>query len=174
MSSPRYTHLRDEYQNYVEAIDIANDRLSDSRNRLYIVSLTTIGVFVTNAVPTSIEPLGIDFTALETSRVVPLLSVVSGYFLLLFIARYLQRIGTAHAYYRASSKLDDHVARAARLKSASEVENSVGKFASGVGNVVAHSLLTVCPLALGAVASGVGFFPWVLDWLKQALASGAL
>ena len=74
MSSPRYTHLRDEYQNYVEAIDIANDRLSDSRNRLYIVSLTTIGVFVTNAVPTSIEPLGIDFTALETSRVVPLLS----------------------------------------------------------------------------------------------------
>ena len=171
--STEYQQLKDVYDHERERCEESRTRLNRARNRLYIATLATIDVYVTNAIPTRIEPLGIDFGQLEARNIVPLMSLVSAYFLLVYIAREFQFQAAMVALKLTGQQLNSNTGSLApsEYRKDQAAYDRVILLLGAAGRRFLAVLLTVVPLLLGLLAILIGLLPTEMEWLKSTLVA---
>lgn len=151
----------------------AADLLRKKRRNLFVASLFLLGIFVTDAVPTKIEPLGITFTDMESANVLSGLALVVLYLLARFAEQVLSYVRLRKRHLKRLEILNQVIQ--SQIDGITYPKIILSKYNKLLEKsempcaIFADILKLVVPIFVGVTAFFVGLFPVYFEFLKLLL-----
>lgn len=155
--------LQDILEHTKGLFEDSSKKIQISRRKLFIFSVVLLAIYVTNAIPTKITPLGIDFSGLEQTRLLALLSWVVAYFLFCFLVDACKFYDSRKHYRISIVQLNDE----ANVRGRDLVRTKFEKILWSLQENLSDFLHLFLPVIIGVLSIFIGQFPNKSIWLKK-------
>jgi len=138
-------------------------KLDSMRLKLFIASIGLLGIFITGAVPTKLEPLGVDFSGIEQDRFLSLFSFLVLFLLLRYLILSFNFWDTRKSFLTTVDELNETVGRSSRHEYGDKSRRVLRK----LSNLLSDFLIIGVPIAVGIAAFLVGQYPQRMRFIKE-------